>query len=991
MNRVERIRILPFCREAVNFARFSALQAVEGAAEEALEELFPCTEDDFDECFCSDDDYLSFIEELQPKGMFGRLLGYSDQSQEGGVAHLLANVLYERAKSRLRFEKPGRNAAQDIGLAKKLYQTADVLALHGWIALLNQNHKLALVDADRALHLDKTHVNASRVKSIALRSSRQPCAANLAVSCILPSTDLGLLERCLAQLAKGEALKAQADVTKALELRESSDAYICQGLCRFELGKAEEAMLAYDKALDLDPKNVDVVLHKADLNLFLGNFNEALRAYDQSGAWDDPKMRSTHKVLSKVLKNAEQLAIDYQMHSSAQPPGSSKEAWSHANLSFDPGKGPTATIERRALTLEKVVEIAQRESGKRIEKAAQNMATQELLLLQQLMAKVDDMSKDIWTIGPSAAHIATATEATNGDISYEEMRRLMRQEQNLAGNLEQTNKVLEADNAELREQLRIASNRPTESDIALLKKIHEVEIEKAKNAVTLVREEMRVTQLENEAVVSDKDISIDKVHRQLEMYRKIESRLVAKLDASVEKFDKQAKLRLAAEDKAEQLMNDLEQEVAERATVVQANTDLSEQIRNLTIDKRQLDANYKASLAKIRTETQESTNMLIQLQVDLDRQRDMLRHAEEELADMRDQNNQLRSELETTKIHVVEARSSASAHQELDKVLEHLGQARKRWEQEVDARLVAESELRRTEDRVVDLQRDLKHSEIQCAKLQSRLDNAQKQAAPHSPERKFDSSMPPGDILKVVQGLPCLESQVRRVAQFEAEATRARTLAQTERLALIDADAALAEVKAEIQTLHTAITTAKSSKMPLAYDVDDAVSRSAVESVFAELQTARCQQYEQKLRSFQDRKINLEVTAESRKEKVTSLVEQEAAATQNGLEIMASIADLSKHLSDSNSRSVMELHNKNAEIEKLSVTKAKLEKYLIILKDRLKDEKHDAEKSKLWEELEQERLAREVIEDEYIEYQEEVRDIQLTIADELDARKGHRI
>ncbi len=83
------------------------------------------------------------------------------------------------------------------------------------------------------------------------------------------------------ELLAGDLGRAERLYLKLLDLAPQRSHYTNLGLARFLLGRYREAVMAYRKALELDPEHVAVLLNLADAEAALGNRQEAERLYSR--------------------------------------------------------------------------------------------------------------------------------------------------------------------------------------------------------------------------------------------------------------------------------------------------------------------------------------------------------------------------------------------------------------------------------------------------------------------------------------------------------------------------------------------------------------------------------------------------------------------------------------------------------------------------------------------------------------------------------------
>ncbi len=68
-----------------------------------------------------------------------------------------------------------------------------------------------------------------------------------------------------------------------MEDENSADTWISKGYALYRLGKYNQAILHYDKAIEIDPKNSSVWIHKGNTLLYkLGKDDEAKKCYDRA-------------------------------------------------------------------------------------------------------------------------------------------------------------------------------------------------------------------------------------------------------------------------------------------------------------------------------------------------------------------------------------------------------------------------------------------------------------------------------------------------------------------------------------------------------------------------------------------------------------------------------------------------------------------------------------------------------------------------------------
>ena len=72
-----------------------------------------------------------------------------------------------------------------------------------------------------------------------------------------------------------------AGIEQSLNVLQSSNAWVHKGDDLLSSAKFNEALAAYDKAIEINPKNEDAWLHKAAHLLSSEKYNEALEAYDK--------------------------------------------------------------------------------------------------------------------------------------------------------------------------------------------------------------------------------------------------------------------------------------------------------------------------------------------------------------------------------------------------------------------------------------------------------------------------------------------------------------------------------------------------------------------------------------------------------------------------------------------------------------------------------------------------------------------------------------
>ncbi len=72
-----------------------------------------------------------------------------------------------------------------------------------------------------------------------------------------------------------------AVVGESSNVLQSSNAWVHKGNELLSSAKFNEALAAYDKAIEINPKNEDAWLHKAAHLLSSEKYNEALEAYDK--------------------------------------------------------------------------------------------------------------------------------------------------------------------------------------------------------------------------------------------------------------------------------------------------------------------------------------------------------------------------------------------------------------------------------------------------------------------------------------------------------------------------------------------------------------------------------------------------------------------------------------------------------------------------------------------------------------------------------------
>src|SRR5690606_9946725 len=83
-------------------------------------------------------------------------------------------------------------------------------------------------------------------------------------------------QRGLAYFDNGEYYKALEDAGYLTQIEEQERGYFLEGLCHEALGNNEEALGAFNKALEVAPDNADLYVNRATIYYYLGKMESAL-------------------------------------------------------------------------------------------------------------------------------------------------------------------------------------------------------------------------------------------------------------------------------------------------------------------------------------------------------------------------------------------------------------------------------------------------------------------------------------------------------------------------------------------------------------------------------------------------------------------------------------------------------------------------------------------------------------------------------------------
>jgi tetratricopeptide (TPR) repeat protein len=96
-------------------------------------------------------------------------------------------------------------------------------------------------------------------------------------------TAVDLFNKGVALDAQGKYDEALQAFDKAIEINpQLAEAWVAKGVVLMAQGKYDEAIQAYDKAIEIDPQDVNVWNNKGVALNDLGKHNEAIQAYDKA-------------------------------------------------------------------------------------------------------------------------------------------------------------------------------------------------------------------------------------------------------------------------------------------------------------------------------------------------------------------------------------------------------------------------------------------------------------------------------------------------------------------------------------------------------------------------------------------------------------------------------------------------------------------------------------------------------------------------------------
>ncbi len=103
-----------------------------------------------------------------------------------------------------------------------------------------------------------------------------------------PKTSLALTYKCMAFAALGRTEEALDNCTQALRVdgnwgkRSPTLAWVTRGQILSQLGQNDQALVAYDRALLLEPKNAEALAYRCDILSKLGKQDQAVASCDQA-------------------------------------------------------------------------------------------------------------------------------------------------------------------------------------------------------------------------------------------------------------------------------------------------------------------------------------------------------------------------------------------------------------------------------------------------------------------------------------------------------------------------------------------------------------------------------------------------------------------------------------------------------------------------------------------------------------------------------------
>lgn len=156
--------------------------------------------------------------------------------------------------------------------------------------LNNGNREGAARQLEQVLEIDPMHVQAWNNRGLALLGLGHPfdCIVHMDRALSISPEAEQYNNRGAAWLEKGFPERALQDFDKALSMKHFEHAYLNRGNVLGQLGRFDEAKLAYKEAIRLAPDYVDAHLNLAFLELADGNFAEGWWGYEWR--WRSPQM-----------------------------------------------------------------------------------------------------------------------------------------------------------------------------------------------------------------------------------------------------------------------------------------------------------------------------------------------------------------------------------------------------------------------------------------------------------------------------------------------------------------------------------------------------------------------------------------------------------------------------------------------------------------------------------------------------------------------------
>jgi tetratricopeptide (TPR) repeat protein len=199
-----------------------------------------------------------------------------------------ARALYNRAAVLLRLKRP-REALESADRALALQPNFPEALNNRGVALIKLHHpEAALAAFDRALALKPDYHQAARNRGMALVELHRPDEALAACEQLFAEDLTALQVRAAALIELNRPDEAVDDLDRALpDDDDPAAAWTLRGHALHKLGRFEDALASYHKALQLDPDNSICQWNLSNAELTQGNFAAGWRGYEARWQLDD--------------------------------------------------------------------------------------------------------------------------------------------------------------------------------------------------------------------------------------------------------------------------------------------------------------------------------------------------------------------------------------------------------------------------------------------------------------------------------------------------------------------------------------------------------------------------------------------------------------------------------------------------------------------------------------------------------------------------------